>query len=278
MGFLDRLLGREPRDQRYGSATAPAGGGYPGQGYAPGKPGYGTTAGQQPAGSPAAPTSAGTASGRSADDVAIERYRYLLRTAPPDAVEQAHAEAFAQLTPEQRRRVLAELGSTLPPAERATSDDPQSLARMATRAEMRNPGTLEQTFRGRQGAGAMGGPSFGSMVGSSLLGTVAGVVIGSAVANMLFGPAFGDPSQDFAGDQDASGDAGDGGDGGDAGGDAGDGGGGGDAGDAGTYEASDAGADAGGDAGGGFFGGDFFGGGGDFGGGDFGGDFGGGDF
>jgi hypothetical protein len=267
MGFLDRLLGREPRDQRYGSATAPTGGGYPDQGYAPGKPGYGTTYGQEPAGAPAAPASAGTASGRSADDVAIERYRYLLRTAPPDAVEQAHAEAFSQLTPEQRRRVLAELGSTLPAAERATSDDPQSLARMATRAEMRNPGTLEQTFRGRPGAGMAGGPSFGSMVGSSLLGTVAGVVIGSAVANMLFGPAFGDPSQDFAGAE-----GGDTGDGGDAGGDGGDAGA--EGGDAGAYEASDAGADAGGaDAGGGFFGGDIFGGGGDFGGG-----FGGGEF
>ncbi|MFP3714327.1 hypothetical protein [Puerhibacterium sp. TATVAM-FAB25] len=270
MGFLDRLLGREPRDQRYGSATAPAGGGYPDRGYAPGKPGYGTSYGQEPAGAPAAPASAGTASGRSADDVAVERYRYLLRTAPPDAVEQAHAEAFTQLTPEQRRRVLTELGSTLPAAERATADDPQSLARMATRAEMRNPGTLEQTFRGRPGAGATGGPSFGSMVGSSLLGTVAGVVIGSAVANMLFGPAFGDPSQDFAGGEDTAGDTGEGGDaGGEGGGEGGDAGA-----DAGTSEASDAGADAGGaDAGGGFFGGDFFGGGGDFGG-----DFGGGEF
>jgi hypothetical protein len=266
MGFLDRLLGREPRDQRYGSATAPAGGGYPDQGYAPGKPGYGTSEGQEPAGAPAAAASAGTASGRSTDDVAVERYRYLLRTAPPDAVEQAHAEAFAQLTPEQRRRVLAELGSALPAAERATSDDPQSLARMATRAEMRNPGTLEQTFRGRQGMGAAGGgPGFGSMVGSSLLGTVAGVVIGSAVANMLFGPAFGDPSQDFAGGEDASGgDTGEGGDSGDAGGDGGDAGA--EGGDAAAYEASDAG---GADAGGGFFGGDFFGGGGDFGGGEF---------
>jgi hypothetical protein len=28
----------------------------------------------------------------SADDQAIARYRYLLRTAPPEAIEQAHAE------------------------------------------------------------------------------------------------------------------------------------------------------------------------------------------
>lgn len=236
MGLLDRLLGREPRDRGYGAGP-----------YA------------QP-GSPRQGGSLGTSSGRSADDVAIDRYRYLLRTAPPDAVEQAHAEAFAQLTPEQRRQVLAELGATVPPNERAASDDPQSLARMATRAEMRSPGTLEQTFRGQGGPG----PSFGSMVGSSLLGTVAGVVIGSAVANMMFGPAFGDPSQDYVGDAGAGAEGGDAGsDGGDAGYDGG--------GDPGA--GNDAGASGGGDLGGGGFDGGGFGG--DFGGGDFGG---GGDF
>src|SRR5690349_23723397 len=57
--------------------------------------------------------------GRTPDDVAIERYRYLLRTAPPDKIEQAHAEAFAQLDAEQRQRVLRELGEAVPPQERA---------------------------------------------------------------------------------------------------------------------------------------------------------------
>src|SRR5690242_12488392 len=61
------------------------------------------------------------------DDAAIQRYRYLLRTAPPEAIEQAHAEAFAALTPEQRRTVLTELGSQVPASERVTSDDPQAL-------------------------------------------------------------------------------------------------------------------------------------------------------
>src|SRR5690349_12111879 len=73
------------------------------------------------------------------DEAAIERYRYMLRTAPPETVEQAHAEAFAKLTPEQRRTVLADLSTEVPASERATSDDPRSLARMATRAEMRRP-------------------------------------------------------------------------------------------------------------------------------------------
>src|SRR6478735_8193591 len=183
MGFLDRLLGRTPQDEGMPRRHAT----YDGHE----SPVYGT------------PPPAPTGPGRSEDDVAIDRYRYLLRTAPPEAVEQAHTEAFERLTPEQRRRVLTDLGENLPPAERATSDDPQSLARMATRAEMRNPGTLERSFGGRQGG--PGGPGMGSMIGSSMLGTIAGVVIGSAVANMLFGPMFGDPTADFAGDGGTSG-------------------------------------------------------------------------
>jgi hypothetical protein len=175
MGFLDRLLGRTPQDDGSRGPTQH-----------PAAPAYGT------------PPPAPTGPARSEDDVAIDRYRYLLRTAPPESVEQAHAEAFERLTPEQRRRVLAELGEHVPPAERATSDDPQSLARMATRAELRNPGTLDRSFGGRPGGS--GGPGIGSMIGSSMLGTIAGVVIGSAVANMMFGPAFGDPGADFAGD------------------------------------------------------------------------------
>jgi hypothetical protein len=41
----------------------------------------------------------------SEDQLAIERYRYLLRTAPPESIEAVHAEAFAKLTPLQRAKV-----------------------------------------------------------------------------------------------------------------------------------------------------------------------------
>ena len=37
---------------------------------------------------------------QSGDEQAIARYRYMLKTAPPETLEQAHAEAFAKLTPE----------------------------------------------------------------------------------------------------------------------------------------------------------------------------------
>ncbi|WP_336727922.1 hypothetical protein [Cellulosimicrobium cellulans] len=245
MGFLDRLLGREPRDPHGAPQAGPYGSPsqhptqYPPQ--HPGQPAYGS-----------APQDAraATAAPRTPDQVAVDRYRYLLRTAPPDQVEQAHAEAFARLTPEQRRQVLTELGEQVPASERAASDAPQDLARMATRAEMRQPGTLERTFAGR----GQGAPGFGAMVGSSLLGTIAGVVIGSAVANALFGPAFADPTQPVA--EDAAAEQGGAEDPGAA-----------EGADGGAVEAAGEDPSGGGDDGGGDFGG------GDFGGGDFGGGF-----
>src|SRR5262245_19929449 len=116
------------------------------------------------------------------DEQAIERYRYMLRTAPPETIEQAHAEAFAKLTESQRRTVLQGLREVTPPREQGSaataSGDPQALARMATRAELRQPGVMERLFGGTQG----GGPGFGSMFAGSLLGSIAGTVLGSMVA------------------------------------------------------------------------------------------------
>jgi hypothetical protein len=195
MGFLDRLLGRSESK----ASTA----------------------------RPAAPETL-------TDEQALERYRYLVRTAPPDAIEQAHEQAFAALTPEQRRQALQDLSAEVPEEERATDDDPRSLARMATRAEVSRPGTVERAFGG--GGGVLGG------AGGLLLTSFAGAFVGTAIAQSLWGDFGGEG--DGGGEADQSADADAGGDSGDAGGDAG---------------------DAGGDFGGGDFGG------GDFGGGDVGG-------
>jgi hypothetical protein len=127
------------------------------------------------------------------DQQAVERYRYLLRTAPPDDIERAHEEAFARLTPEQRAQVLRELAQEVQPSEVPSGDDPGSLARMATRAEMREPGTLERTFRRMQG------PGFGGI----FLSTIAGAFVGTAIAGAIF-----DDSEP-AGEVDADGEAGD---------------------------------------------------------------------
>src|SRR4051812_17912887 len=118
------------------------------------------------------------------DEQAIARYRYLLKTAPPETIEQAHAEAFAQLTPEQRRRVLQELSNEIPASEQAAvaraGDDPQQLARVATRAEIRQPGVMERVFGGM--GPAAGGPGMGALFGASFLSSMAGTVLGSMIA------------------------------------------------------------------------------------------------
>jgi hypothetical protein len=224
MGLLDRLFGRSRRDDRYG---------------------------YQPPQAQSAPPARQPLT----DDQAVARYRYLLRTAPPEQIEQAHAEAFAQLSTDQRQQVLTQLAAAVPAGERPRTDDPQTLARVATRAEMRQPGTLERALGGYgpsgygqggyggagYGRGGYGGPGMGSMIGGSLLGTIGGLVIGTAVADALFDTGLGDGGLFGGGDEEAYAEG---------------------------YQ-DGAGAD----------GGDYADGGGDFGGGDFGGgDFGGGDF
>jgi hypothetical protein len=127
----------------------------------------------------------------SEDEQAIARYRYMLKTAPPETIEQAHAEAFAKLTPDQRRKVLDQLRVELPDAEGATAarmgDNPAELARVATRAEVRQPGTMERVF-GRLGGGA----GMGGFLAGTFLSSIAGTVIGSMIAqNFLAGHSGG---------------------------------------------------------------------------------------
>lgn len=206
MGFLDRLFGRD-RQQDAGQGYQQQG--YQQQGY---QQGYG-----QPAGRHGDGRSYGGVQGPSprqdADDQAIRRYQYLLATAPPDQIERAHEEAFAKLTPEQRRELLTRLAQG-DPADRPADDSPASLARSATRTEMREPGSLSRMF-GRGGMG-MGGVRMG--MGGMLLGTMAGAFIGTAIANEFFDhDGFMDWDTSHPGEsaftEDASADAAQGGDG-----------------------------------------------------------------
>ena len=189
MGFLDRLLGREDRSRQDQQRPYPP---------------YGQQSYDRPA-------------PRTDDQAAVERYRYLLRTAPPERIEEVHAEAFARLTPEQRRMVFDEMSRTAPAGEAPRSDDPRSLAQSATRSEFRQPGFMERTLGGGAsgGYGQRQGPGFGSMLGSSILGTVAGYVIGSTLMSaFLPDPGFdggtdaGADQSDAGADQGGTGDAG----------------------------------------------------------------------
>ena len=145
MGFLDRLFGTEEPQTRAAVPAAPA--------------------------------------ASSDDERALERYRYLLRTAPPETIEQVHAEAFSRLTDSQRALVYEELSRGAGTGERPLSSEPATLARAATRAEMRTPGALEKSLSGSSAGVTPGGPGFGSMLASSMLGTVAGYVVGSALVS-----------------------------------------------------------------------------------------------
>ncbi|MEO5920993.1 MAG: hypothetical protein ABIQ01_07605 [Pseudolysinimonas sp.] len=147
------------------------------------------------------------------DERAVERYRYLLSTAPPETIEQVHAEAFAKLTDEQRAVIYEELSKGAGTGERPLSSEPATLARSATRAEMRQPGTLERSFSNP----AYRGPGFGSMIASSLIGTVAGYVVGSALVSAFLPWDGGADASDS--DADGGSDAGDTSDAGDASGD-----------------------------------------------------------
>lgn len=190
---------------------------------------------------------------RSQDEIAVERYRYLLRTAPPETIERVHEEAFANLTAEQRKMLFAQLTADAPRGEAPAGDDAHSLAVSATRSEMRQPGTMEKSLAnvsavngqagapaggGALGGGALGGgaPGFGSMFGSSLLGSIAGYVIASTLMRaFLPGPlgadAGGGESADAGSGEGESGDSGSAGDAGDS---------------SGEFASADGGADAGG--------------------------------
>jgi hypothetical protein len=97
--------------------------------------------------------------------------------------------------------VLQELVKAAPPGERASveatsSDDPRALARVATRAEVRQPGVMERTLGAGGGMGMAG----------SLLSSFAMGFVGSMVAQSFFSAigGFGDQQDASAGDDGAT--------------------------------------------------------------------------
>jgi len=134
------------------------------------------------------------------DEYAVDRYRYLLRTAPPERVEEVHAEAFAKLTSEQRRILHEQLTAAVMVDDRPTDDAPATLARSATRAELREPGTMEHVL-----SASAAGPLLGGGFASSMFGTIAGYVVASSIMSAFLPPidagGFADTgSEDFASD------------------------------------------------------------------------------
>lgn len=94
------------------------------------------------------------------DDVQ-ERYRHMLRNAPPDAFDDAQEEAFQRLSPQQREDLARQLyqyqqqgqgGYQQQVDPRSLAQDPRALGRMLRQTEQQQPGVLDQLFGGAQGA------------------------------------------------------------------------------------------------------------------------------
>jgi hypothetical protein len=75
---------------------------------------------------------------------AADCYRYLLRTAPPGAIERAHTEAMRQLSLAQRRRLAWQLRPEQ--QDDRVDEEPRGLARLLTCAELRQPGAAERAL------------------------------------------------------------------------------------------------------------------------------------
>lgn len=77
-----------------------------------------------------------------AEDPVERQYRYLLRSAPADALEAAHAQALRAVPEEVRAAVLATVQDALVAGHRLTTADTGPLARLVTAGERRTPGAF----------------------------------------------------------------------------------------------------------------------------------------
>lgn len=72
----------------------------------------------------------------------LRAYRYLLRTAPPEALGRLHRDALRALDPAVRGIVLRTVQERLLTGRELTVDDVRQLARLVTAGEVRTPGIL----------------------------------------------------------------------------------------------------------------------------------------
>ena len=76
------------------------------------------------------------------EDPVVRQYRYLLRTAPGDALEHAHLEALEVLSPQERGALLRTVQEQLVAGLRLGPDDVPALAHLVVLGERRSPGAL----------------------------------------------------------------------------------------------------------------------------------------
>lgn len=76
------------------------------------------------------------------EDPVVRQYRYLLRTAPADALAAAHAEAIPLLSEAHHESLLETIRATLLVGDHLTSTDDAKIAHPVINAEQRSPGQL----------------------------------------------------------------------------------------------------------------------------------------
>ncbi len=110
------------------------------------------------------------------DAAAVARYEQLLASSSPRTIERVHVEAFEKLTPTQLDLLFDRFT-----AEAATGGDapadarPKSLAKAAARLEKRRPGAI------RRALGSTSDPVLATVVGYSILDTIADIAVTSAL-------------------------------------------------------------------------------------------------
>ncbi|WP_406831719.1 hypothetical protein ABEG17_02570 [Pedococcus sp. KACC 23699] len=76
------------------------------------------------------------------EDPVVRQYRYLLRTAPVDALESAHAEAISLLSQAHQESLLETVRSSLLVGDHLTTSAHAKIAHLVTDGERRAPGQL----------------------------------------------------------------------------------------------------------------------------------------
>lgn len=104
------------------------------------------------------------------EDPVVRQYRYLLRTAPGDALDAIHREALAAISAADRATVLRTIQEQLVAGLRLDADDVPALSRLLVLGERRTPGSLlrhcDPAVLGRlAGAALVSEAAFGLLTG-----------------------------------------------------------------------------------------------------------------
>lgn len=76
------------------------------------------------------------------EDPVVRQYRYLLRSAPPDAMESAHRESLPRLSDADRAAVLTAVQTGLVTGQRLTPEAVPKIAHLLVTGEHRDPGAF----------------------------------------------------------------------------------------------------------------------------------------